>query len=64
MANDSPQRGVKGTIIAINMIAAPGEPTSCFYKIALDGTQLQEPLWFECNEVELLETSCEQPAEC
>jgi hypothetical protein len=64
VANDSPLRGLKGTIIAINMIATPGEPTFCFYKIALDNTQLHEPLWFEYHEVELVETSCEQPAEC
>ncbi|MGZ3628330.1 MAG: hypothetical protein ACXWPS_18300 [Ktedonobacteraceae bacterium] len=64
MANDSPLKGLKGTIIAINMIATPGEPTLCFYKIALDTTQLHEPMWFEDHEVELVETSCEQPAEC
>ena len=64
VANDSPLRGLKGTIIAINVIATPGEPTFCFYKIALDNTQLHEPLWFEYHEVELVEASCEQPAEC
>jgi hypothetical protein len=64
VANDNPLRGLKGTIIAINMIATPGEPTFCFYKIALDITQLHEPMWFEYHEVELVETSCEQPAEC
>ena len=63
VANNSPLRGLKGTIIAINMIATPGEPTFCFYKIALDGTQLQEPLWFEYHEVELVGLSCEQIAE-
>jgi len=64
VANNSPLRGLKGTIIAINMIATLGEPTFCFYKIALDNTQLHVPLWFEYHEVELVETSCEQPAEC
>jgi hypothetical protein len=63
VANDSPLKGLKGTIIAINMIATPGEPTLCFYKIALDNTQLHELLSFEYYEVELVETSCEQPAE-
>jgi hypothetical protein len=64
VANDSPFRGLKGTILAIHMIATPGKPTFCFYKIALDNTQLHEPLWFEYHEIELVETSCEQPAEC
>ena len=64
VANDSPLRGLKGTIIAINMIATPGEPTFCFYKIALDGTQLREPLWFEYQEVELVGLLGSQNAEC
>jgi len=45
------------------MIATPGEPTFCFYLVALDETQLQEPLWFEYHEVELVGLSCEQIAE-
>jgi hypothetical protein len=59
VVSNIPLRGLKGTIIAINMIATPGEPTFCFYKIDLDNTQLHEPLWFEYHEVELVETSCE-----
>jgi len=64
VSNDSPLKGLQGTILAIHMIATPGKPTFCFYKIALDGTQLHEPLWFEYHEVELVGTSCEQLAEC
>ena len=64
VVNNSPFRGLKGTILANHMIATPGKPTFCFYKIALDYTQLHEPMWFEYHEVELVETSCEQPAEC
>ena len=45
------------------MIATPFEPTFCFHLVALDGTQLQEPLWFEYHEVELVGLSCEQIAE-
>jgi hypothetical protein len=63
VAHDSPFRGRKGIILAIHMIATPGEPTFCFYLVALDGTQLQEPLWFEYHEVELVGLSCEQIAE-
>ena len=63
VANDSPFRGLKGTILAIHMIATPGEPIFCFYLVALDGTQLQEPLWFDYQEVALVGLSCEQIAE-
>ncbi len=64
VAHDSPLKGLKGTIIAINMIATPSEPTVCFYKVSLDGTQPREPLWFDYREVEKLGTCCKQPAEC
>ncbi len=64
VANASLLKGLQGTIIALNMIATPGEPTFCFYKVALDGTQLHEPRWFEYHEVELVEDACEQPTEC
>ena len=63
VAHGSPFRGRKGTILAIHMIATPGEPILCFYLVALDGTQLQEPLWFEYQEVALVGLSCEQIAE-
>ena len=63
VANGCPFRGRKGTILGIHMIATPGEPTLCFYLVALDGSQLQEPLWFENHEVELVGLSCEQIAE-
>ena len=64
VANDSPFRGRKGIILAIHMIAAPGEPTLCFYLVALDGTHLRIPLWFEYYEIELVGTTYEQHAEC
>ena len=64
VVNDSPFRGHNGTILAIHMIATPGEPTFCFYLVALEGAQLQEPLWFEYQEVALVGTTCEKSAEC
>ena len=64
VAHESPFRGRKGTILAIHMIATPGEPTFCFYLVALDGAYLRTPLWFEYQEVALVGTTCEQPAEC
>ena len=63
VAHDSPFRGRKGTILAIHMIATPGEPTLRFYLVALDGTHLRIPLWFEYYEIELVGTSYEQHAE-
>jgi len=63
VSNDSPFKGRKGTILSIHMIATPGEPTFCFYLVALDGAYLQEPLWFESKEVELVEPSRELSAE-
>jgi len=64
VANDSPFKGRKGTILAIRMIATPGQPTFCFYLVALNGANLQEPLWFKSQEVALVGTTCEKPAEC
>ena len=62
VVNDSPFRELKGTILAIHMIAAPGEPTFCFYLVALDKARLREPLWFEFQEVALVGPSREQAA--
>jgi hypothetical protein len=64
VAHGSPFRGRKGTILAIHMIATPGEPTLCFYLVDLDGAHLRLPLWFDYQEVALVGTSCEQAAEC
>ncbi len=63
VANGSAFRGRKGTILGIHMIATPFEPTFCFYLVALDGTQLQEPLWFDYQEVALVRPSHEYAAE-
>jgi hypothetical protein len=54
VANYSPFRGLKGTIRAVNMIDIDLEEPFCFYLIALEGVQLQEPIWFEYTEVELI----------
>ena len=64
VAHDSLFRGRKGIILAIHMIAAPGEPTLCFYLVALDGTHLRIPLWFEYYKIGLVGTTFEQHAEC
>ncbi len=54
VTNYSPFRGLKGTILSIHMIAAPGDEPFCFYLIALEGVQVKEPIWFEYTEIELL----------
>lgn len=64
VVNDSSLKECKGTILAIQMTATPGEPTNCLYLVALDGAHQQEPQWFESGEVALVETLCEKPAEC
>ena len=63
VTHDSPFRGCEGTILAIHMIATPGEPTSCFYLVALDGAYLLKSLWYEYQKVELVAPCCEQATE-
>ncbi len=64
VVNDRTLRGHIGTILAIYMNATPGEPTKCFYLVALDGVYQQEPRWFESQEVALIGATCEKLAEC
>jgi hypothetical protein len=50
-----PFRGLKGTVQVVNAIADEAEELFCFYLVALEGTHIQEPIWFEHNEVEMAE---------
>src|SRR5258707_15225205 len=50
-----PFRGLKGTVQMVNTIADEAEEPFCFYLVALEGTHIQEPIWFEHNEVEVAE---------
>ena len=50
----SPFRGLRGTIQRVHTIVTEGEVLFCFYQVALEGTFIQEPVWFECDEIELL----------
>jgi len=52
--NYSPYRGLKGTIRAVHTIDDDHTEPFCFYLVALEGTQLKEPIWFEHDEVELI----------
>ena len=50
-----PFRGLKGTVQMVNTIADEAEELFCFYLVALEGTHIQEPIWFEHDEVEAAE---------
>ena len=49
----SPFRGLKGTVQVVDTIVDDLEEPFCF-QIALEGTQLKEPMWFEYGEVGLV----------
>lgn len=52
--NYGPFRGLKGMILATDMLAdVPDEPHG-FYLVALEWATVPEPIWFECDEVEPL----------
>jgi len=50
----SPFRGLNGTIQTTDAISDDLEEPFCFYLVALEGTQIKEPIWFEHEEVELV----------
>jgi hypothetical protein len=65
-----PFRGLIGTIQKVDTIldSEDGE-AFCFYLIELEGTHIKRPIWFRCDEVELvsplrgtLSKACMQPA--
>ena len=39
-----PWRGLRGTICDINTISTDPDEPFCFYRIALEGAQIQEPV--------------------
>jgi hypothetical protein len=50
----SPFRGLNGTIQTVDTISDDFEEPFCFYLVALEGSQIKEPIWFEYDEVELV----------
>ena len=58
-----PFRGLRGTIRTVHCLPPREEPL-CFYQIALEGTSLGKPIWFECDEVELIELPSGVLQEC
>ena len=59
----SPFRGLKGTIQMVNAIADEAEEPFCFYLVDLEGTHIQEPIWFEHDEVEAAEGTASRVAD-
>ncbi len=52
MTGYGPFRGLRGTILKIDRIAADCDEPFCFYLVALEGAYIQEPVWFDYREVE------------
>ncbi len=50
----SPFRGLRGTVKVVDTISEGDDVPFCFYLIALEGTHMKEPMWFECDEVRLV----------
>jgi hypothetical protein len=49
-----PFRGLRGTIRTVDSISADFDEPFCFYQIVLEGAHIQEPIWFQYDEVELV----------
>jgi|GEM_PF-1103170 len=56
-----PFRGLQGTIRQVDTIEALPDEPFCFYLVALEGAQIKESVWFECDEVELVD--CPSPGD-
>lgn len=56
VTGSGPFRGLRGSIRTVDLILPheEGEEPFCFYQIALEGTHIKEPIWFACDEVELV----------
>jgi hypothetical protein len=50
----SPFRGLRGRIQTVDTIADDLEEPFCFYLIAFEGVTIEDPVWFEYHEVELI----------
>ena len=56
-----PFQGLKGTVHTVDTISADFDEPFCFYQIVLEGAYIQEPIWFEYDEVELVAASSITP---
>lgn len=50
-----PYRGLEGTIRFVDELVDDLAEPYCFYLIALEGASLPQPVWFESQEVELID---------
>ncbi len=50
-----PYRGLEGTIRLVDELVDNLEEPYCFYLIALEGAGVPQPVWFESQEVELID---------
>lgn len=50
-----PFRGLEGTIQFLDVIVDDQEEPFCFYLIKLEGASITQPVWFACQEVELID---------
>jgi hypothetical protein len=57
----SPFRGLRGTILQVDRIADDLDEAFCFYLVAMEGAYIQEPVWFDYHEVELIHPSSAAP---
>jgi hypothetical protein len=57
VTNYSPFRGLEGTVQIVDRIAEDLEEPLCFYLIALEGASIPQPVWFESQEVELIDAA-------
>lgn len=57
VTNYSPFRGLEGTVQIVDRIADDQEEPLCFYLIALEGALIPQPVWFESQEVELIDAA-------
>ncbi len=56
-----PFRGLRGTIRTVDAISADFDEPFCFYQIVLEGAHIQEPIWFQYDEVELVASASISP---
>ncbi len=52
VTSNGPFRGLRGAIRQVDTIEALPDEPFCFYLVALEGIQIKDPVWFECEEVE------------
>ena len=59
VTSSSPFRGLRGTVRTVDTIATDleDEEPFCFYQVVLEGTYIREPMWFNYDEVELVDPS-------